>query len=114
MTLDSSKIKIVDDGKYELPEISTLIFLNNGCGYFVKNAKEFADNLKADDRQIFAYYDKQLKAPKGFTGNKKKVYTYTKSLELEDFVSLVFGICDDNGNYACDECKAGDIQDEDF
>lgn len=114
MTLDSSKIKIVDDGKYELSEISTLIFLNNGCGYFVKKAKEFVDNLKIKDRQLFAYYEKQLKAPKGFTGNKKKVYTYANSLELEDFVSLVFGICDDNGNYACDECEAGDIQDEDF
>lgn len=114
MTLDSSKIKIVDDGKYELPEISTLVFLNNGCGYFVKNAKEFVDNLKTEDRQLFAYYDKSLKSPKGFNGSKKKVYNYSKSLELQDFVSLVFGICDDNGNYACGECKAGDIQDEDF
>lgn len=114
MTLDSSKIKIVDDGKYDLPEISTLVFLNNGCGYFVKNAKEFVDNLKVEDRQVFAYYEKQLKAPKGFTGNKKKVYSYRNNLELEDFVSLVFGICDDNGNYACDEYKAGDIQDENF
>ena len=114
MKLDSSKIKIIDDGKYELPEISTLVFLNNGCGYFVKNAKEFVDNLKDEDRQLFAYYDKSLKAPKGFKGSKKKVYSYSKSLELQDFVSLVFGICDDNGNYVCDECEAGDIQDEDF
>lgn len=114
MTLDSSNIKIVDDGKYELPEISTLVFLNNGGGYFVKNAKDFVDNLKVEDRQLFAYYDKQFKAPKGFTGNKKKVYIYSKNLELHDFVSLIFGICDDNGNYVCDECEAGDIQDEDF
>lgn len=114
MTLDSSKIKIVDDGKYELPEISTLVFLNNGFGYFVKNAKEFMYNVKVSDRELFAYYDKPLKAPKGFKGNKKKIYTYAKSLELEDFVSLVSGICEDNGNYVCDECEAGDIRDEDF
>ena len=113
MKLDSSKIKIIDDGKYELPEISTLVFLNNGCGYLVKNVKEFVDNLKVEDRQLFAYYDKSLKAPKGFKGSKKKVYSYSKSLELQDFVSLVFGICDNDGGHACD-CEAGDVEDEDF